>query len=217
MRPAEPEPSTQPGRDESPQRFCLWIDGVGGYLICLGPTLTLGQSLPDARVDIPLVADVSKLHAVLTRDGEGGYLLEATRPVLVNGQAVTRALLRPDDRITLGATCQLLFRKPVPVSSSARLDLVSGHRLLPGIDSVLLLGDTLVLGSGSQSHVTVPELKVPVVLFRHKEGLGVRHSGTFSVNGQRVEGKTALAEEALIGGDTFSFALEPARTRPGRR
>ena len=36
-------------------------------------------------------------HATLTRDVEG-YLLEAIRPVQVNGQPVSRALLRPEDR-----------------------------------------------------------------------------------------------------------------------
>src|SRR5262249_47027345 len=82
-------------------RFLLWIDGVGGYLVCLGTRVTIGQATPDAYVDIPLFADVSRVHAALMRDTEG-YLLEATRTLQVNGQTVAKALLESGDRITLG-------------------------------------------------------------------------------------------------------------------
>ena len=63
------------------------------------------------------------------------------------------------------------------MSNSARLDLVSGHRVLPGVDGVLLMADNLVLGPGDQGHVPMPDLPKPVVLFRTKDGLGVRHAG----------------------------------------
>ena len=78
-----------PPRPAPDQRFLLWIDGVGGYLVCLGNHVTLGQATPDAYVDIPLFADVSRIHASLTRDTEG-YVLEATRPLQVNNQPVDR-------------------------------------------------------------------------------------------------------------------------------
>src|SRR5262249_38997207 len=152
------------------------IDGVGGYLVCLGARLTFGQAALDGRIDVPLVADVSRLHASLTRDSEG-YLLEAVRPIQVNGQTATRALLQSGDRVTLGETCQFLSRRPVPGSTTARLDLVSGHRLPLSVAGVLLMADPLVLGSGPQAHVTVADLKEPVILFRHKDGLGLRHTG----------------------------------------
>src|SRR5262249_48549878 len=202
-RPREPETTDTVATDGPPQRYFLWVDGVAGYLVCLAGHVSLGQLSADARVDVPLVADVSRLHATLTRDGEGGYLLEASRPVQVNGQTVTRAVLRPGDRITLGASCQLQFQRPVPVSTTARLDLVSGHRLLPGVDGVLLMGDTLVLGPGPQSHVPLPDAKQPVVLYRGKEGLGVRHAGNLAVNGQRVKDRAPLGPSANVSGDDF--------------
>src|SRR5262249_40485693 len=52
----------------NPLRFLLWIDGVGGYLVCLGARVTFGQAVAGDRVDVPLTADVSRLHASLTRD-----------------------------------------------------------------------------------------------------------------------------------------------------
>jgi tetratricopeptide (TPR) repeat protein len=209
-----PEAEPETTNNEPPSRFLLWIDGVGGYLVCLGSRVSLGQATPDARADVPLVADVSRMHATLTRDNEG-YLLESVRPVLVNGNSVTQALLRPNDRITLGASCQLMFRQPVPVSTSARLDLVSGHRLPLGVDGVLLMAETLILGSGTQTHVTVPDLQKPLVLFRQKDGLGVRHAGTLSINGQPTVEKGFLGTNALVSGDEISFALEPVGTRMG--
>jgi hypothetical protein len=213
MNRAEPPPA----EDEAgtpPPRFLLWIDGIGGYLVCLGSRLTLGQAGPDARADVPLVADVSRLHAVLTRDSEG-YVLEAMRDVQVNGQPTTRALLRANDRITLGASCQLVFRLPAPAGMTARLDPVSGHRLPLGVDGVLLMADTVVLGPGAQAHVTVPDLKQPAVLFRHKDGLGVRHAGPLTIDGQKGPERALLSPRSCIACDDASFALEPVAPRMG--
>ena len=208
-RPNETVLETPPSANgDAPQRFFLWVDGVGGYLVCLGAHVTLGQASPNAHVDLPLVADVSRLHATLTRDGEGGYLLEATRPILVNGQATNKAVLRPGDRVTLGASCQLQFQRPVPVSSTARLDLASGHRLLPGVDAVLLMGDTLVLGRRPQCHVEVPELKKPLVLYRSKDSLGVKYASGFTVDGHRQQDRALLGSGSHVSGDEFAFALE---------
>ncbi|MGL4555372.1 MAG: hypothetical protein ACRC33_29745, partial [Gemmataceae bacterium] len=197
-----------PPSDPLPPRFLLWIDGVGGYLVCLASRLTLGQAMPGARVDVPLVADVSRLHAGVSRDAEG-YVLEAMRPVQINGQNTTRALLRSGDQVTLGATCRFAFRLPVPASASARLDLVSGHRLPAGVDGVLLMAETLVLG-GPTAHVPLDGVCEPVVLFRNKDGIGLRHAAALHVNGKPVSGRTILPPNAVVVGDDFSFAIEPA-------
>jgi hypothetical protein len=205
-----------PPRPAPEQRFLLWIDGVGGYLVCLGNHVTLGQATPDAYVDIPLFADVSRIHAALTRDTEG-YLLEATRPLQVNNQTVERALLQSGDRLTIGKSCQLQFRQPVPVSASARLDLVSGHRLPLTVDGVLLMADTLVLGPGSQVHVPMPDLEEPIILYRHKDRLGVRHAGNLSIDGQRYAERGLLGPNSTVAGDDFAFTIEPVGMELGRR
>jgi tetratricopeptide (TPR) repeat protein len=216
---ALPSPLAEDGAtlpcDSVPPRFLLWIDGVGGYLVCLASRLTFGQAIHDGHVDIPLVADVSRLHASLTRDGEG-YVLEAVRPIQVNGQETTRALLQAGDRITLGASCQLQFRLPVPISASARLDLVSGHRLPLSVDAILLMADTLVLGDGPQVHVAVPDLKQPLVLFRQKDTLGIRHGSKLCINGLKSEGRLVLNDlHATVNGENISFAIEPVAVRLG--
>ena len=212
-----PAPKRKPigatqGPQASPDRFLLWIDGVGGYLVCLGSRITFGQAIPGSAVDVPLVADLSRMHATLARDGEG-YVLEAVRSIQVNGRPATRALLRPGDRVTLGPSCQFQFRQPVPASATARLDLVSGHRLPLGVDGVLIMADTLVMGGGPQVHLTASDLKEPVVFFRHKDGLGLRHSGGLTVNGQKVPERTILGTRALVSGNDFAFAVEPVGSK----
>jgi tetratricopeptide (TPR) repeat protein len=210
---APPEaPAAPASPDGPPQRFLLWIDGVGGYLVCLGSRVNFGQALPEATVDVPLVADVSRIHASLTRDGEG-YVLESSRVIQVNGQSTTRALLRPNDRVTLGASCQFQFRQPAPASATARLDLVSGHRLPLGVDGVVLMAETLLLGAGEQVHVTIPDLKTPVVFFRCKDGLGLRHAGKYVIDGKKGPERTLLGPRAHVSGDDFAFAVEPVGAR----
>jgi hypothetical protein len=199
---------SQPGAIEGGQRFLLWIDGIGGFLVCLGSRVTLGQAATDSWVDVPLFADVSRLHAVVTRDN-GSYIVEALRPMQVNAQPVEKALLRSGDRVTLGSSCQIQFRQPAPVSSTARLDVVSGHRLPWAVDAVLLMADTLVIGPGAHVHVGMPDLSGPLVLFRQKESLGVRHAGELCVDGRICKGRALLGPAARVTGDEFVFAIEP--------
>jgi hypothetical protein len=193
----------------------LWIDGVGGYLVCLGSRLSLGQAVPDTAVEIPLSADVARMHATLLRDPEG-WVLEAIRSAQVNNQPTTRTLLRTGDRITLGSSCQLVFRQSVALSASARLDLVSGHRLPLALDGVLLMADTLFLGDGPQVHVTLPGRKEPLILFRNKDSLGVKNDGPLSIDGQVLPGQRALLpERCCVSAGDVTFSVEPVGTRLG--
>jgi len=190
-------------------RFFLWIDGVGGFLVCLSPRLTLGQAGPQARVDVPLIADVSRLHLSIHRDAEG-YSLEAIRPVLLNGNSVNRrCALQDNDVLTLGRSCRLRFRLPLVGNNTARLDLLSGHRLPAGLDGVLFMAETLLL-SDTQGHVALESQGETAILFRHKEGLGLRYEQPFQLNGQREQGRVLLPATAVVVAEHFSFAIEPA-------
>ena len=213
---AEDEPTAAPEPEDGrplPKRFRLWVDGVGGYLVCLTPRVTFGQASADGPVDVPLYADVSRLHAELTRDAEG-YVLQSARDVQVNGQPVKKVMLTSGDRITLGATCQFVFRKPIPISPTAKLELVSGHRLPQAVDGVLLMAESLVMGHEGKAHVVLPdEVPGPVSLYRSKDGLGVRFDGTFTVDGKPCQGRSPLPLPAVVASETFSFAVEPVGLR----
>jgi hypothetical protein len=198
-------PKTQCHRKAS--RHLLWIDGVGGFLVCPAPRVTLGHASARPTPDIPLLADVSRMHAVLQRDQEG-YALEAFRKAQVNGRDAERATLRSGDRITLGGSCQMVFVQPLPVSASARLDIVSGHRLTFPVSAVLLMAETLVFSGGTRGHVSVPELVKPIILFRHKEGLAVRYDGAMNVDGHAYTEQAPLEVGRTVTMGEVSLTME---------
>jgi hypothetical protein len=192
---------------DMPGNLLLWVDGVGGYLVCLKPRVTLGQAGRGISPDLAILADISRHHATLQRDTEG-YFLEAVRKTALNGQPAEKAFLRSEDRLTLGSACQLLFTQPVPISASARLDLVSGQRWLYPVTAVLLMAETLVFGPGPQAHVIVEDLKQPFILFRPKEGLAVRYGGTLVISGKSYKDRGPLVPGARVTTDVLSFAVE---------
>ncbi len=209
---ASPPKHLQKAENQKPKpngskKFILWIDGVGGYLICMGSEVTIGQSCPDSIADITLFCDVSRHHLTLTRDSEC-YVLKAERTVKVNAQEVDRTLINPGDRITLGSSCQLLFRQDVPISTTARIDLVSGHRFGLPIDGAILMSETLLIGPGPQANVLMDDLDQTVIIFRTKDGLGVRSTKKFFLNGEPVSDRAHFDPGAKITGSNFSMTLE---------
>ncbi len=194
--------------DKSSERRLLWIDGVGVYLLCLDPRASLGQVTPDAEADITIYADISRLHAYLTRDGEG-YVLDAVRPVTINQKSVTRTLLRDGERFTLGTSCQVRFHQPLGLSATARLEVMSGHRLRLSLDGVLLMAETCILGPEGEVHLPVPDARRTVVLFRAQEQLGVRIPGEFAIDGRTYRDYAVLGRRATVAWDDCRFTLEP--------
>ena len=203
----EPTAPTLDYLHEQQAPFALWIDGVGGYLVCLSHRVTLGQALTESPVDIALIADVSRHHATIQRDPEG-YFLEAVRKVQMNGKKIDKALLRSSDRITLGNSCQLQFWQPVPVSTSARLDIVSGHRFAEPVQAAILMADTLVIGPATQSHIQVPDMTQPLILFRNKNGIAARWPGEMQIAGKTYRDRGPLEPGTTLATEQISLALE---------
>ena len=217
-----PRPSSHPGPTSSvslpgtpglPRRFLLWVDGVGGYLVCLDKRVTFGQATADGPVDVPLFADVSRMHAEVTRDTEG-YVVESGRDIQVNGKPAKRSPLAPGDRVTLGATCQFQFQQPVGISPTVRLELMSGQRFPLAVDGVILMAESLILGPGERVHVRIPWVKSNVILYRTADGLGVRYDLPFTVDGRPAEGgRSPLPVPGAVIADAFGFAIEAVGPR----
>ncbi len=205
--PARPAPRAE--ADGPKGRFLLWVDGVGGYLVCMDDRIVLGRSGSDSRADIPLMGDLSRQHATLVRNGEG-YLLEAHQASFVNGKRVDgQVVLRDGDVIRLGSTVELEFRQPSPVSATARLAIVSRHRLPLAVDGVLLMAETCIVGAAAQAHIPAPALEHPVVLYRQAGTLWCRAPGAFDVDGKTCAARAPLTARSSVLGDGFSFSLEP--------
>lgn len=206
------DPVPLPGSPGLPKRFLLWVDGVGGYLVCLAPRVTFGQATADGPVDVPLFADVSRLHAEMTRDNEG-YVVESGRDIQINGAPVKRSPLKPGDRVTLGSTCQFQLLQPVPISPTVRLELVSGQRLPLAVDGVILMAESLILGPGSQVHIRLPWAEANVILYRSGEGMGVRYDHPFTLDGRPAKGRSPLSIPGVMSAARFGFAVEPVGSR----
>ncbi len=190
-------------------RALLWADAVGGYLLCFSSEVVLGRAGADSEADIPVLGDLSRRHASVLRQGDG-YVIRAHHPTYVNGrQVVGLSPLRDRDVIRLGSTVEMLFRQPSPVSSTARLEIVSRHRLPLAVDGVLLMAETCLIGPSPQAHIQAPDLSTTVVLFRQGGSLWCRVPGTFEVDGHTCTSRAPLELHSNVVGDGFSFSLEP--------
>jgi hypothetical protein len=195
-------------------RFLLWVDAVGGYLVCLDDAIVLGRAGSDSHADVPLMGDLSRNHATLIRNGEA-YLLKAHQPSFVNGKPVgDQVVLHDGDIIRLGSTVELEFRQPSPVSATARLSILSRHRLPLAVDGVLLMAETCIVGGATQSHIYAPALASPVVIYRQAGSLWCRAAGAFDVDGRTCASRAPLTLQSSVLGDGFSFSLEPLGSQP---
>ena len=198
----------QAGQPGPKGRFLLWVDAVGGFLVCLDDTIVLGRAGADSNADVPLLGDLARNHATIARDGEG-YLIRAVNPTFVNGQAIETAPLRDGDVIRLGSSVELEFRQPSPVSATARLQVVSRHRLPLAVDAVILMAETCIIGPSSQAHVAASNIEGPIVLYRQGNGLACRAPGAFEVDGRTCAARAPITLQSSILGEGFSFSLEP--------
>jgi hypothetical protein len=197
-------------------RMLLWADAVGGFLVCLDPEVVIGRAGSGSHADIPLLGDLSRRHASLIRHGDG-YIVRAYHPTFINGrQVIGTGPLRDRDVLRLGSSVELLFRQPSPISATARLEIVSHHRLPMAVEGVILMAETCILGPPPQAHVVAGELREPLVLFRQGGQLWCRAPGSFEVDGRPCTGRVALGARSRVSGQEFSFGVEPVGVKPGK-
>lgn len=192
----------------------LWVDGIGGYLVLRRTTVSLGPAFAEPVPDVPILADLSRNHATIRRDGED-YWLCADRPTSVNLAPVQRALLRSGDRITLGASCQLLFSQPEPLSATARLTILSGHRFAHPVDAVLLMAETFILDRSPQAHIPATDLRERIVVFRQGASLGVKAASTIRINGQAYRDRAAFVPGVPTAVEDLTMTLEELQCSRG--
>jgi len=161
----------------------LWVDGAGGYLLCLADMIWLGQAVPGNRVEVPILADISRRHAVLCRDAEG-YVLAADRRIAVNGRPVQRAAIGDGDRIKLGDSVELTVSVPCPASATAVLRISSGHRLPLSLEGIVLMAQSCLIGPTGQSHIVVPDVAGSATLYRDGGWLACRASEPIWLGGR---------------------------------
>ncbi|REJ70218.1 MAG: FHA domain-containing protein [Planctomycetota bacterium] len=190
------------------RHFVIWMDAVGGFLVCRGDHVHLGQAVPGNRVDVPLQADISRHHASIRRDQEG-YLLLPNARVLLDGQLIAQPTTLCDGQeIDLGGAVKLEFRRPHPLSATARLTVKSHHRLSPPVDAVLLLADSCVIGPATTSHIVARQMTSEAVLFEQDGKLAMRGAQPLTIDGTEHVQPGLLAEQSRVSGEDFSLSVE---------
>lgn len=194
--------------------FLVWVDGVGGYLVCPGPTVTAGSYVDQPGIELPLQADLRRRHLRLELHRER-FLATPLGPTQLNGQRLSQPTSLADGaELTLTGQVRWRFTQPHPLSHSGRLDYLSPHRSIPWSDAILLMAETLVFGPARCSHVICPGWSHDLILFRRQGKLYARSETPLYVDG-RVAGKVAelRLDSSIEGaGGEFSVKLEPAQS-----
>lgn len=199
----EPAPSQPTPMND----FILWIDGVGGYLICTGHENKIGQAIPESNVTIPLRGDLDREHGVI-QTVDDRHLIDPIGEVRIDGRLLHEsAVLIDQQTIQLGDMVELRYRKPHPLSSTAVLDFVSRHRTFPWSDGALIAGETIVMGPQSRNHIVCPFWSHELILFRRRAGWFCKTDAVAYVDGDRLEGRR-LKDQSRITGDGFSLSVE---------
>jgi FHA domain len=196
--------------NEHPQNGLLWVDAVGGFLVCLDDQVVLGQPSSGQAIAVPILADLSRRHAVIRREA-GAYILEPIQKVSIDGREASGPVVLVDGQtIQLGENVRVRFTKPHALSATARLDFVSHHKTQPSADGVLLMADSCVLGPSQHCHVRCRDWAQDVVLYRHRDQLQCRSAGALAVDGEARSGAIDVHSGARVEGENFSFTWELA-------
>jgi hypothetical protein len=194
--------------NEHPQRSLLWVDAVGGFLVCLDDAIVIGQPSPGNEIAVPILADLSRRHAVVRRDA-GAYILEPLQSTRVDGREITGPHVLADNQlIQLGDNVRLRFTKPHALSATARLTLESHHKTQPSADAVLLMADSCVLGPNRHCHVRCRNWQRDVVLYRQDERVFCRADEPLAVDGITTGNESEIQSGVRVEGEAFSLAWE---------
>ena len=204
---------------DSAARWLLWIDGAGTFLVLAANEISIGRlassstplassQAPPDEAQIALMGNLSREHAIVRRDGDD-YILEARAATTVNGRAVDRAwLLSSHCELAFNNFVRINFIRPSPLSASARLDVLSGHRSRLSLNGIVLLAETCLMGPGAENHIRCPQWSSSLVLVRVNDGLAVKSREPLFVDGQPAQGLATIPPGATVVGPSQRFRVE---------
>jgi hypothetical protein len=196
------------GDSKSLERFTLWIDAVGGYLVCSSSEVVFGQATSASPADVAIVADIAPKHFRIIRTQEV-YLIEPLAEICLEGRPIReKTPLIHGQLIGLTGGVELRFRKPHPLSMTATLEIETRQRTRPWSDGILLMADSCLVGPSANDHVLCKHWGTELVFFRRGNELHVRCGCPFSVDGESRSGTSLLTLDSRLIGENFSLSLE---------
>lgn len=201
--------SPLPENGQTATRYLLWIDGVGTWLVLWNNQIVVGgPGSDDRRADVALLADLTRRHATIIREGES-YRLLAHAPTRVSGRTVPdQTWLNDRYEIGLGRNVRLRFHLPSVLSSTAVLRFESDHRPERALDGVILMEDTCLLGPGSGQHICCRDWPESLVLFRRENRFFCKSRVALSSAGRLIDEHSPLQVGNVVSGTGISFRLE---------
>ena len=197
--------------DDDLNRFLVWIDGVGVFLVCMNDRFEIGGTRFDNandQADLALMSQLSRKHAAIVRSGSD-YMLESHGSTKVAGRdVIDQCHLLDGHEVTLGSSVKLRFQLPSALSSSARIELLSDHRPPQPIDGVVMMAETCLLGPGPENHILCPHWSGTILLVRRDDGLWVQSRMDIFVNDQHCPNGSPLKNADLVTGPEIRFHLE---------
>ena len=208
--------SPNPG-EKSGEKFVVWIDRVGAFLLCLKSEVTIGGPVSQgagadgASADVALLANLSRRHATFVRSGER-YLLTAHAPLQVAGRTVhDRVDLGDGYVLALGANVRLKFRLPSVMSGTARIEFLSDHRPAHAADAIILMDETCLVGPGPENHIRCPGWPNSVLLFRREGRLWCKARDDLFLGGRHAPEGGELEPGVVVTGTDIRFRIEETR------
>ncbi len=189
-------------------RLVVWIDAVGGYLLCLADQVSLGQASPCGKADISIQADLSRRHAVICREGES-YVLTPIHTVRVDGVKLTGPrVLRDQALLQLGDSVQLRFHRPHALSATALLIPESHHRIEPAVDAIVLMADNCILGPRDHAHIRCRHWPDDLVLVGRGKQLKAHTQMSLEVDGRPYDPQADLVGIGRLENDSIGLSIE---------
>jgi hypothetical protein len=194
---------------ETGEKFVIWIDQVGAFLLCLNETVTFGGPAAEGvAADVALLANLSRRHVTFVRSGER-YVLLAHAPTQVGDRPVhDRIDLNDGHEIALGGNVRFKFRLPSVMSGSARIEFVSDHRPARAADGVVLMHETCLVGPGPENHIRCPGWPGSVLLFRREGRLWCKSRDELFLGGRHAPEGGELEPGVVVTGPELRFRLE---------
>ena len=180
-----------------PDRFMMYVDGVGSYLVVRPANVSVGPGSSSRRVDVGLLAEAGLATFDIER-ADGDYFLASQQAVTVNDRPATRKLLAHEDKIVLSPRCRLKFLMPSAASTTGILELSSAR--LPKGDArrVILMDRDLVIGPGNGAHIRADHLSGPAVLHWRNGRLVCRAQDIVAVDGQPPDPAVGLGLDTRV-------------------
>ena len=131
-------------------RWRLWVDGSGGYLLLTGSRWTVGGVSDQGEAEIRVRADWPRLAGRIEREA-GDYFWS---DIYHKGSIPQdRTLVTHGQHLPIKGSARVRLIQPSPLTATAILDLAPPHRFDEHIDRVILVDQTLLIGTSSECHI----------------------------------------------------------------